>query len=218
MTMRLIVLCLLGVGVAHAADMIVLRYVDQDPGGPPYQTRILVTPDYMRMDSGEDAGDFLLLDRRHQKVISIMRERALAMVFMPGALPPRPADWKPKLDTHPAAPGTQRFSLSMQGVVCSEGAAAPRAAPDAARAMAEMKSVLALMQYRVWKESPQELQHDCDLVNLVWESGMTLKLGLPLEEREFTGRSRMFESETRQPIRPGLFRVPDGLAEIKAPS
>jgi hypothetical protein len=211
-------LCLLGVGVAHAADMTVLRYVDQDPGGEPYLTRILVTPDYLRMDSGEDEGDFFLLDRRQRKLINVMRERGLAMVFLPGTLPPRPADWKPRLETRPAAPGTERFSLSMKEVVCSEGVAARRAAPEAARAMAEMKSVLASMQYRVWKESPPELQYDCDLVNLVWDSGTTLKLGLPLEEREFTGRSRKFESETLQPLQPGLFRLPDGMASINAPS
>jgi hypothetical protein len=219
MTLRWIVLWWLGIlGAAHATDMTVLRYVDQDPGGAPYQTRILVTPDFMRMDTGEDDGDFFLLDRRHKKVFNIMRERALAMVFVPGALPPRPADWRPRLDVQPAAPGTRRFRLSMNGVVCSEGVAARSAAPDAARAMAEMKAVLASMQYRVWKESPQALQHDCDLANLVWESGTTLTLGLPLEEREFTGRSRLFESETRQPLRPGLFRLPTGVAEINAPS
>jgi hypothetical protein len=198
--------------------MTVLRYVDQDPGGEPYLTRILVTPDYLRMDSGEDEGDFFLLDRRQRKLINVMRERGLAMVFLPGTLPPRPADWKPRLETRPAAPGTERFSLSMKEVVCSEGVAARRAAPEAARAMAEMKSVLASMQYRVWKESPPELQYDCDLVNLVWDSGTTLKLGLPLEEREFTGRSRKFESETLQPLQPGLFRLPDGMASINAPS
>jgi hypothetical protein len=218
MMMRWLMLCLLGVGVAHAADMTVLRYVDQDPGGEPYLTRILVTPDYLRMDSGEDEGDFFLLDRRQRKLINVMRERGLAMVFLPGTLPLRPADWKPRLETRPAAPGTERFSLSMKEVVCSEGVAARRAAPEAARAMAEMKSVLASMQYRVWKESPPELQYDCDLVNLVWDSGTTLKLGLPLEEREFTGRSRKFESETLQPLQPGLFRLPDGMASINAPS
>lgn len=218
MMMRWFLLCLLGVGAAHAADMTVLRYVDQDPGGEAYRTRILVTPDYLRMDSGEDDGDFFLLDRRQRKLINVMRDRQLAMVFLPGTLPPRPADWKPYLDTRPAAPGTEHFSLSMKGGVCSEGVAARRAAPDAARAMAEMKSVLASMQYRVWQESPPGLQHDCDLVNLVWESGTTLKLGLPLEEREFTGRSRRFESETRQPLEPGLFRLPDGMATINAPS
>ena len=103
-------------------------------------------------------------------------------------------------------------------MVCSEGVAALRAAPDAARAMAELKAVLAATQYRVWKASPREMQHDCDLANQVWESGTTLKLGLPLEEREFTGRTRKFESESSQPLQPELFRVPDGMTVINAPS
>ena len=205
-------------GASQAADMIALRYVDQDPGDPPYPTRILVTPEFMRMDSGEDAGDFVLLDRRKRQVINVMRGSKLAMVFTPGTLPPRPAGWKPRLDTRAAAQGTRYFSLTLKGVVCSEGVAAPRAVPDAARAMAELKSLLAATQYRMWRDTPRELQHDCDLANQVWESGATLKLGLPLEEREFTGRTRRFESETLQPLQPELFRVPEGLTAINAPS
>ncbi len=216
--MKWLMVGLLGMGAAHAADMISLRYVDQDPGDPPYLTRILVTPDFMRMDDGNDAGDFVLLDRRQQKVINVMHGNQLALVFTPGTLPPLPAGWKPVLDVKPAARGTRRFSLTLKGVVCSEGVAALRAAPDAARAMAELKGVLAAMQYRVWKDSPSAIQHDCDLANLVWESGATLKLGLPLEEREFTGRSRQFESESKQPLKPELFRVPDGMPQVPAPS
>ena len=213
-----LMLGLLGVSTTHAADMIALRYVDQDPAEPPYLTRILVTPDFMRMDGGEDDGDFVLLDRRQRQVINVMRDNKLAMVFTPGTLPPKPAGWKARLDARKAARGTQRFSLVVKGVVCSEGVAARRAAPDAARAMAELKAILAATQYRVWKDSPREMQHDCDLANQVWESGATLTLGLPLEEREFTGRTRQLESESKQPLQPELFRVPDGMAAINAPS
>jgi len=222
--------CLFGMGLlglppVQAVDslpasptMIAVRYIDQDPGDPPYLTRILVTPDFMRMDEGKDGGDFVLLDRRQQKVINVMHGNQLAMGFSAGKLPPKPAGWKPVLEVQPAATGTQRFSLTVEGVVCSEGVAAQRAAPDVAHAMAELKSVLAAMQYRVWKDSPRELQHDCDLANQVWESGATLELGLPLEEREFTGRTRQFESESKQPLRPELFRVPDGMPVVDAPS
>lgn len=220
-----VILCLLGMGAAQAADMparqqdmIALRYLDQDPGDQPYLTRILVTPDFMRMDSGEDSGDFVLLDRRQRRVINVMHGNNMAMVFAPGTLPPKPAGWKPRLDTRAAAQGALRFSLTLKDVVCSEGIAARRAAPDAARAMAELKSILAATQYRMWKDTPREMQHDCDLANQVWEAGATLKLGLPLEEREFTGRTRRFESETREPLRPELFRVPEGLTAINAPS
>ena len=218
MSLRWLLLGLLGLGTAHAADMIALRYVDQDPGTPAYLTRILVTPNFMRMDGGEDAGDFVLLDRRRRVVINVMHDNKMAMVFKPGKLPPRPANWKSRLDAQKIERGTHRFTLTVEGVVCSEGVAARRAAPDAARAMAELKAVLASMQYRVWKETPATMQHPCDLANQVWETGTTLKLGLPLEEREFTGRTRKFESETRLPLQPELFRVPDGLPWVNAPS
>lgn len=213
-----LLLAALCAGAAQAADMTVLRYVDQDPGDAPYLTRIFVTPLFMRMDDGRDDGDFVLLDRRARKVVNVMRGNTLAMVFTPAKLPAKPADWKPRLESEPAAPGTRRFRLVVDGVVCSEGIAAERASPDAARALAEFKAVLAATQYRVWRESPREMQHDCDLANQVWESGTTLKLGLPLSEREFTGRSRQFESATTEPLRPDLFIVPKNLPEIAAPS
>lgn len=216
--LRGLLLGLLGLGTVHAADMIALRYVDQDPGDAAYLTRILVTPNFMRMDGGEDAGDFVLLDRRQRKVINIMHGNKIAMVFEPGKLPARPADWKPQLDARKAGRGTQKFTLKVEGVVCSEGVAARLAAPDVVRAMAELKAVLASMQYRVWTETPATMQHNCDLANQVWETGTTLKLGLPLEEREFTGRTRKFESETRLPLDPRLFRVPEGMPLINAPS
>jgi hypothetical protein len=204
-------------GFAQAADMTVLRYVDQDPGDPPYSTRILVTPEFMRMDSGEDEGDFILLDRRRRVVINVMHENRLAMVFAPGKLPPKPAGWTPRLEAGKAERGGRHFTLTVKGVVCSEGVAAKHAM-DAARAMTELKAILAATQYRVWKDSPPGMQHDCDLANQVWNSGDTLTLGLPLDEREFTGRSRTFESEIRQPLNPELFRVPDGITAIDAPS
>lgn len=209
---------LLGAGCVQAADMTVLHYVDQDHASPPYPTRILVTPDFMRMDSGEDGGDFALLDRKQRKFFNVTHDNKLVMVFSQGKFPPRPAKWRVELDILKGAPGTQRFSLKVNGQVCSEGVAALRASPDAARAMAEMKAVLAATQYRVWKESPPGLQHDCDLANQVFESGKTLALGLPLDEREFTGRSRRFESESIQTLKPELFRVPDGMTQFDAPT
>ena len=41
------------------------------------------------MDSGENDGDFVLLDRRQRKVINVMRDNQLAMVFTPGTVPPQ---------------------------------------------------------------------------------------------------------------------------------
>lgn len=205
-------------GVAQAADMTVLRYVDQDPGDPAYATRILVTPHFLRMDEGDDDGDFVLLDRRQKKLFNVMRDSRLAMVFSPGSVPPRPADWHARMVASPVAKGLRRYRLLIDDVACSEGTVVPKTASDATRAMAELNVVLAATQYRVWKDSPRVLQHDCDLANQVWNLDAVLKLGLPNEVREFTGKTRRLESRSKAPLKPELFRVPEGLPLIDAPS
>lgn len=151
-------------------------------------------------------------------MINVMRDGRLAMVFPPGELPARPAAWTSRLSTASGAAGTQRYRLDVNGVVCSEGVVAARAAPEVARGLAELDTVLAATQYRVWQATPRAMRHDCDLANRVWEAGRVPGLGLPLEVREFSGKTRRFESESRMPFRPGLFRVPDGFAAIDAPS
>jgi hypothetical protein len=223
--MRLLLLVLLlGQAMTHVAaasplqEVTELRYVDQDAGDPSYLTRILVTPDFMRMDDGHDDGDFILLDRKQRRLTNVMRGNNLAMVFTPAKVPAEPVGWKPQLTSHAAAKGTRRFTLVLNGVTCLEGVAAKQAAADAARAMAEMKAVLAATQYRMWRDSPAEMQHDCDLANQVWAFESVLELGLPLEERDFRGRTRQFESEVRIPLDPVLFFVPKGMLLVDAPS
>jgi hypothetical protein len=212
-------MCLLLVaGTAQAADMTVLRYLDQDAGDPSYVTRILVTADFLRMDGGEDGGDFILLDRRTRRVFNVLHDARMTMQFVPGKLPDRPQPWKARLAAQPGAAGTLRYRLSVGEALCSEGSVAPRAAPDAARALGELKGVLAATQYRVWRDTPREMQHDCDLANLVWDAGAVPGLGLPLEEREFSGKTRRIESQASEPVRPELFHVPDGYAVVHAPS
>jgi hypothetical protein len=209
---------LLGAGWAQADDMIEVRYNEQDPGHLPYLTRMLVTPDFLRMDGGADDDDFVLLDRKARELFNVMRGNNMAMRFVPGKLPPRPQPWTVVNTVEPGAQGTQRYVLQVNGKQCVEGVAARAAQPDAARAMAEVKSVLAATQYGVWLSSPPELQHDCDLANLVWEFERTLELGLPLEEQDFTGRRRELEFEGRVPLRPELFLLPPGTAVLEAPS
>jgi hypothetical protein len=223
--MRLLLLVLLlGPAMMHVAaasplqEVTELRYVDQDAGDPSYLTRVLVTAEFMRMDDGQDDGDFILLDRKQRRLINVMRGNNLAMVFTPGKVPAVPVGWKPELTSHAAAQGTRRFSLVLNGVTCLEGVAAKRAAADAARALAEMKTVLAATQYRMWRDSPAEMQHDCDLANQVWAFESVLELGLPLEERDFRGRTRQFESESSIPLNPALFLVPKGMPLVDAPS
>lgn len=41
----------------------VMYYEEREPGVEPYTTRIIVSPRYLRLDDGNDDGDFVLLER-----------------------------------------------------------------------------------------------------------------------------------------------------------
>ena len=64
------------------------------------------------MDGGEDGGDFVLLDRQQRRVINVMRDSKLAMVFVARQAAAQ-AGWLEGETRHaPAGRGLQRFSLT----------------------------------------------------------------------------------------------------------
>lgn len=84
--------------------------------------------------------------------------------------------------------------------------------------MAELKTVMAATQYRVLRDTPAEMRHECDFATQAWDAATPLALGVTREERDFSGRSRQLLRNERVPQRAGLFQLPRGLAVRSAPT
>jgi hypothetical protein len=214
--MKALLLLALVAGAAHAADMVRLDYEDQEPGAAPYPTRILVTRDFLRMDDGDDGGDFVLLDRKRHAVVNVLRSAGVAMVFRRGRVPQPPPRWKAVKAVTPVAGGS-RVRVRVGGVECSDVTTARGVFPDAVAALRELKTVLAERQYATWQATPPELQHDCDLANQVWEFAAALRYGLPVSERDFSGRTRHLRAHATLPQATSLFAVPADVVVRDAP-
>ncbi len=206
-----------GAHAAFSADMIVLHYLDQDPGAPAYTSRILITPQFLRMDDGRDESDFILLKRKTGELTNVLHSMKTNMRIRNKPLPgsARPA-WKVEERVEEIRPGTRRVTVQVNGKVCSQTVAAARLLPEAAKALAEYKAALAWTQYRTYENTEPDMRQDCDLVHYVWNTGLALSHGLPLEERDYAGRSRQLEKQGRERLRRGLFRLPTGYAVINA--
>jgi hypothetical protein len=201
------------VQAGYAADMTVLTYRDQDPGTPSYTTRVLVTPRFVRLDEGNDAGNFILLNRKTGDLVNVLHDTKNTMHIRNKRVPEetRPA-WKVDERIEDVRPGTQRITLTANGTVCSQSVAAKKLLPDAAKALAEYKVALAWTQFQTYKNTPDDLRQDCDLVEHVWDTGRAMRHGLPIEERDYAGRVRVLEKQGREKLRAGLFRLPAGYA------
>lgn len=215
---RLAWLLLLASGAAQAADMIELRYLDSENGEPAYQTRILVTDHYLRMDDGNDGADFVLFDRRTGKVSNVLRERRMRMTLPDRKLPRQASPgYRVEQKVTPVREGTVRVQVLADGKLCSETVAAARLYPDAARALAEYKAALAYTQWVTYRNTPAELRQDCDLVHHVWQSGIALSQGLPIEERDYSGRTRQYVGGETRKLQPGLFELPRNYESFALP-
>lgn len=203
---------------AYAVGMLELRYQDQDPGSEPYLTRILISDRYMRLDGGEDNGDFVLFDRKSRQVVNVLRDQKILMRMHNRPLPKvRSQAYKLEEKATPVNKDTLRVQVLADGELCSETVSSKNMLPGAAQAMAEYKSALAYTQLQTYLNTPTDLRQTCDLVHHVWEIGRALSYGLPIEERDYEGRLRQFSGGEMKRLDPGLFRLPKGYASMQPP-
>lgn len=215
MTQFLLLLALLAPAWANAADMIRLAYQDRDPGGPPYVTRMLITPQFMRIDGGRDRGDFILLDRAAHKVYSVDRSaRQILVIAQRRAAARAPKPWRVQSRVATMRPGTVRQQISVNGKLCATLVAAAKLFPDAAAAQREYQEVLAATQWNTWRNTPADMRDPCDLALQVLEIPLQYSQGLPLEEDDADGRTRSIQEEGRVPLDAALFVLPKGYQVI----
>mgnify|MGYP001765115216 CR=1 FL=1 len=210
-------LLLASLGV-EAAQMTELRYQDQDAGGEPYATRFLMTDRYLRMDSGGDNDDFVLFDRKTRQAVNVLHGQRILMYMRNKPLPStRPFEYKVEEIVTPVNKSTVRVLIRAANNTCSESVAAKGLLPDAVRALTEFKAALAYTQWQTYSGTPEDLRQVCDLVHHVWESGRALSYGLPIEERDYSGKVRMFSGHQARRLKPALFRLPKGYVEMQPP-
>ncbi len=186
-----------------------IRYWDSDPEQAPYTSRILVFGDRLRMDYGRDDEDFILFDRRQNKVWLVSRQEK-RLTEIPAGKYSRavwPNGWK--LEIKPLSSGPNAVTqFRANGQLCAEYKVAPILKGEA-RLLADMRQALSANQYASWLGTPKELRQACTLALDVREAGLEYRNGLPLTIRYWDGRSRIYQGNASLPARPALFYLPE---------
>lgn len=194
-----------------------LRFEESEPGLAPYRTRMLVTPDFVRIDDGDDAGDFVLYDRNTQIVQSVAHadRSVLKIVRRPVTVPvpdvfelDEQAEQDPQAPTIDGkAPVHHRFSTN--GKTCYEVIAVAGLLEDARLAMIEYARTLAGEQALNLEKTPPEYRDDCMLSNLVFAPERHLEAGFPIREWDDRGYERaLIDFKTDASFDAALFRIP----------
>ena len=194
----------------------VLWFMEQEPGAAPYKTRMIVNKRFVRMDDGQDAGDFLLFDRKLRRIYNTNSADKTILVInnreragtSPVKLQHRHEQQSlsaPPIGGHVVT----RHLYYTNDQLCMEVFAAQGLLPDVQQALREYRQVLAAEHLSVVVHTPVELLRACDLANNIFEAERHLRDGFPVNQREPEGRLReLLDFKTDQVVAAGLFKLP----------
>jgi hypothetical protein len=178
-----------------------LHFSEQDRGGTPYATRMLVSQDYLRIDDArpeEGGGDgFILLDRKARTVYSVSPGDKTILVIEP--LPinlPRPDGFQlsVKRDKERVPPIDGRkvvhYRLLADQTPCMEVYAASGLLPHVVAALREYHEILAGEQAQTEMHILKVERSSCDLADLVFAPTRYLEHGFPVRQVNHNGHAR----------------------------
>ncbi|BAU47307.1 hypothetical protein SVA_0728 [Sulfurifustis variabilis] len=204
-----------------------LYFVEEEEGTEAGGTRMLITREYLRIDDGVDAGDFLLYQRADKTIYSVNAADGLVLVI--GHQPVKSAATGLTHDVQrrngepiPDVAGRKvvHYRLLTNGQLCYDLYAAEGLLPDAVAALAEYRESLAGEQAVALASTPKEMQSPCDLANNVYLPARHLAHGFPIRLTETTRNpvrtrtTELVDYKTGLAIDPELFRVPQGYRRL----
>lgn len=195
----------------------ILSYEEREAGTDSYVVRILVSSGYVRLDDGYAASDFALLDRQSRTVFSVSHEDRSILVIenQPNDTAPSPAiELTVSRTTDTAAPaiaGKQPVQIGYlaNGDLCFQAVTVPGIMEEAVAGMAEYVEVLAERQLNNMESVLASMQTPCFLSRYVHAPSRHYRDGLPVQEWDETGYSRMLtDFSANETVPAALFELP----------
>jgi hypothetical protein len=196
-----------------------LLYQKSEPGIDPYLSRLIITDKFMRMDEGEDPGNYLLFDRNKRHIYSITHDDRT--VF---EIPQRQVRLEPpevlnrvtkKVDSTdmPKVAGKQpeHYRLNVNGQECYNVITVSGLLENAVDVMRDFRVVLAGEHAKALSFIPADVRNICEMALHTFHPEWQLEFGLPIQEWDDLGNSQSlinFKGEIL--FDEQLFELPEG--------
>jgi hypothetical protein len=192
-------------------------------GAEPELTRTLVTPRYMRIDSGRPWSDYILFDRLERVIYSVVHESATILVINDNPVTvesPLTLEVTEQLleDEHVMMVGgaeSVHYRLFVNDRQCYDVRSIPGLFDAAAAALGEYRTVLAGQHVEALAMMPVEVMDACDLAVNIFEPDRFLKWGFPVDEWDAIGfRQSLVGIDPAFRADPVLFSLPAAYARF----
>jgi len=194
-------------------------YLENEDGVEPYQTRIIVTPKFIRFDEGENSNTFLLFDRANKVAHSVNHEMKSTMtVEGKDARVTAPIelnhtvkiidDIKDAPKIAGIAPVHRQHSTNDQ--VCFDVISAKGLMPGAVEAMIEFHKILATDSASTFEVMPADMHDPCAISMSTFVPTRHLQDGFPVREWKAGYARSLVDYKSNYKADASLFELPEG--------
>ncbi|VAX13220.1 hypothetical protein MNBD_GAMMA24-1157 [hydrothermal vent metagenome] len=198
----------------------VLIFDEYEQDVDPYQTRVIVTANYMRFDDGKGSTDFVLFDRRANIIFNVNSSDQTVISVAPQAVkvvPPfKLTDEAHKLDDMKAAPSIagikpQHYVFSTNQQHCYDVVAVKGLFTNVLTATRAFNAILASQNAVALENLPADQQEPCDLSHSIFSYNRYLQFGFPIREWDTHGKGRALANfRENVSLNKNLFVLPPG--------
>jgi len=198
-----------------------LYFVEREPGGEPYRTRMIVTVGFLRIDGGAGSEDFLLFDRADGTIYNVSSADKQVLVIGHRLMMPTPPDLKSKVvpddQQVPSVGGhkVRHYQLLTNDKPCYDLYAAEGLLPEAVLALREYREALAGEQAVTVSSFPKGMQSPCDLANNVYLPARHLAHGFPVRYTDMTGRTSELVDYADYRAEAAVFQLPKNYRRMR---
>ena len=178
----------------EVGDTMVL-FMEQESGVEPFQTRMIVTKKFVRIDDGKDSDSFVLYDRANRVVYSTSpsEERVMAIhekklkkgeVFEPPFKLTHSSKEMPEMKDAPKIDGVtaKHYQLITNGKICYDVVAIKGLMPNVVDALTEFHKHMATDSVVTFNNMPADLQEACDMTATTFKPTRQFDFGFPIQE------------------------------------
>lgn len=202
-------------------DALVL-FMEQESGVEPFQTRMIVSKKFVRIDDGKSSESFVLYDRTKKIVYSTIPDERRVMAIHEKKLkqgqvfkPPFPlvhsVKAMPKMKDAPEIDGesAKHYQLITNDKICYDVVAVKGLMPDVVKALTEFNTHMATDSRVTFNNIPADLHEACDMTSTTFKPARQFKFGFPIQEWGKRDYSRtLIDYDDNYKIDPKLFILP----------
>lgn len=205
-------------GCQQAPSSHLIIFMENEQGIEPYQTRIISTADYLRFDDGKGSEDYVIFNRKEQKIYSISTAQQSIMMIekkQHDLKPPMELNYTVKdlgvMENAPTIKGKapHHFQYYTNDRLCLDVVSLPGLMDDALAGMREFHSVLATDSATTFGAMPADMHDPCEISLSTFAPVRHLQKGFPIQEwKAGYSRSLVNYQDDYKPD-PQLFKLPE---------